>query len=176
MRSELYPSEVKAAVRKWYVIYLRPRSEKVASRYHEGQGYEVFLPLSRETRVWRNRQKRETEVPVFPNYLFIRAYAHELYALKTYRRIAGIVCQDKQPAFWAEREVESIRQMLRCGLELQVERQFYRGQHVRVRCGPLAGYEGILVRCRGKRRFGLHLKAINYTVLIDAERSELEIL
>lgn len=174
MRNELYPSDDRALEKKWYVIYLSPRSEKIAFKYLERHGYEVFLPLIRETRVWRNRQTRELELPLFPNYLFIRCFEHELYAVKGFPRVVGAVIHDRQPASLSLREVESIRRMLQYGRKLEVAPCFYQGQQVRICSGPLTGYEGVLVRQRGKTRFGLRLKAINYTVLIDSGTSELE--
>ena len=58
------------AVKKWYLVYAKPRQERVARTNLERQGYETYLPLSRET---KRRRGRATEVvaPLFPRYLFI---------------------------------------------------------------------------------------------------------
>lgn len=175
MRKEFNPSEDTVAGKRWYVIYLLPRSEKVAVRYLERLDYEVFLPTRQETRQWKNRQKQHLEIPLFPNYLFVFCQEYELYLIRSFPRIAGFVSMGGHPAFLSEREISSIRLMLRCGQELKAEPHlFHQDQPVRIRTGLLAGYEGIMVRRRGKTRFGLQLKAINYTVWIDSETSGFE--
>jgi transcription antitermination factor NusG len=64
--------------------------------------------------------------------------------------------------------------MLNLDQEIFIEPNFSLGENVRVVSGPLAGYEGVLLKQQSKTRFGIHLKEINQTVFIDVSNSLLE--
>ncbi len=44
--------------KNWYVFYTAPRAEKVIQQELDFRGYEVFLPITKTLRVWKNRQKK----------------------------------------------------------------------------------------------------------------------
>jgi transcriptional antiterminator RfaH len=57
-------------MKSWYLIYSKPREEKLAQEHLERQGYEIYLPLI----LGRIRKRGRTEKsiqPMFPRYLFI---------------------------------------------------------------------------------------------------------
>lgn len=163
-----------AGEKKWYVFYLRPRTENKVCEVLIKLGYEVFLPVVPTIRIWKNRQKRKLLLPLFPGYLFVYTHAHELYLIKKLQHIVFYVASSGKPSTVSEKEIEGIRQVLGLGYPVTVERRFFKGECVRIMSGPLSGYEGTLVRQHSKTRFGIRLKAINYTVLIDTTRLELE--
>lgn len=41
--------------KNWYVFYTSPRAEKKVNEYLLSLGYESFLPLKSEFKIWRNR-------------------------------------------------------------------------------------------------------------------------
>jgi len=51
--------------------------------------------------------------------------------------------------------------------EVIVDTKFYEGEKVKIICGPLMGYEGLLIKQNGKTRFGIQLTGINQTAIID---------
>ena len=160
--------------KKWYVFYLRPHTENRVVEVLIKLGYEVFLPVVPTIRIWKNRQKRRLLLPLFPNYLFVYTYGHELYHIKHLPHVVYFVSSGGKPSTLSEKEIEGIRRMLGLECPVTVERKFFKGERVRIMSGPLAGYEGILDRQHNKTRFGIRLKAISYTVLIDIDRSKLE--
>jgi transcription antitermination factor NusG len=163
-----------AVERKWYVFYLRPRTENRVYRILTNLNYEVFWPVIQSVRIWKNRQKKMIKLPLFPNYLFVYSYAHELYAIKCLPQVVGYVTCDGKPSTISGNEVEGIRRMLGLGCAITVETKFSEGERVRIVSGPLKGYEGVLVKQHSKTRFGIQLMAIDHAVFIDAARSELE--
>ena len=163
-----------AGEKRWYVFYLRPRTENLVCRTLTKLDYEVFLPVIQTIRIWKNRQKRKILLPLFPNYLFVYAYAHELYLIKRLPHVVTYVISEGKPATISENEIEGIRRMLGQGCALTVETKFSKGERVRIISGPLTGYEGVLVKQYGKSRFGIQLKAINHSVFIDITLLELE--
>lgn len=64
--------------------------------------------------------------------------------------------------------------MLNLNHEISVEYDFCEGENVQVIHGPLAGYEGILIKKKSKTRFGIQLKEINQTILIDIRANLIE--
>ncbi len=160
--------------RKWHIFYLRPRSENRVYVVLKNLNYEVFWPVTQSVRIWKNRQKKKIRLPLFPGYLFVYTYAHELYSIKSLPQVVNYVTCGGKPSILSGKEVEGIRQMLGLGRTITVETQFARGERVRIASGPLKGYEGVMVNRHSKTRFGIQLTAIAHTILIDIARSELE--
>lgn len=160
--------------RAWHVFYLRPRNERIASRLISNHGYEVFCPEVQKIKRWKNRQKKKVSLPLFPNYLFVYTYPHELFAIRSFSQVVNFVSFAGKPSIISEKEIHGIRIMLKVGVAITVETQFSSGEHVRIVSGPLKGHEGILIRRRNKSRFGIRLKAINHAVFIDIGQSDLE--
>lgn len=57
--------------KNWYLVYCKPRQENVAKRNLARQGFEIYLPVTRQRRRRLGRSKTVIE-PMFPRYLFIR--------------------------------------------------------------------------------------------------------
>lgn len=163
-----------AGEKRWYVFYLRPRAENMVCRILINLNYEVFCPETHALRIWKNRQKRKIKLPLFPNYLFVYTYAHELYSIKRLPHVVTYLTCGGKPSTISEGEIEGIRRILGLGFPVTVESKFSPGERVRIVSGPLKGYEGILVRQQSQTRFGIQLKAINHTIYIDIARFELE--
>ena len=160
--------------RKWHIFYVYPRAEKVVCKNLQCLNYEVFLPTIRQTRIWKNRQRKEIEIPLFPNYIFVHTYDYELFDIKLLPKVVNYIAWEGRPSFISDQEVDAISRMLNMSVPLAVETEFCTGERVKIIAGPLAGHEGILVRQSGKTRFGIELKAINHTVLLQISTAVLE--
>ena len=57
-------------MKSWYLIYSKPKEEKLAKEHLERQGYETYLPLVLGRIKKRGRTQRSIN-PIFPRYLFI---------------------------------------------------------------------------------------------------------
>lgn len=163
-----------ASEKKWHVFYLRPRTEILVCRTLTNLNYEVFCPVIQSIRIWKNRQKKKIKFPLFPNYLFVYTYAHELYSIKCLPQVVCYVTFGGKPSTISDKEIEGIQQMLGLGRTITVETKFSKGERVLILSGPLTGYEGVLVKQRNKTRFGIQLKAINHAVFIDIDQLELK--
>ena len=153
--------------KNWYVFYTAPRAEKVVLRELSFQGYEAFLPITKTLRVWKNRQKKMIDQVLFPSYIFVNTEESSLHKIcQTPKVVTFIRCGNK-PSKVDIKCIEGLKLMLNLGQEITVEPIFTEGETVRVIDGPLAGYKGILVKQKSKSRFGIQLKEISQTVLID---------
>src|ERR1700735_3509257 len=60
----------------WKAAYTKQHHEKTAARHLAELGVECFLPLYVQERHWSNNRNPILELPLFPNYLFVRVSAH----------------------------------------------------------------------------------------------------
>ncbi len=170
-RQDLLEPESK---KKWYVFYTAPRAEKVVQQELEFRGFEVFLPLTKTLRVYKSRNKRMIEKVLFPSYIFVYTKESYLHKICQIPKIMTFIHCGGKPSKINFKCIEGIKQMLNLEQEISVEPNFTEGENVRIICGPLAGYEGILVKQKSKTRFGIQLKEINKTVFINVSASILE--
>ncbi|QHI36110.1 hypothetical protein IMCC3317_14640 [Kordia antarctica] len=158
----------------WYVLYTAPRAEKIAKRELEFNNYEVFLPITTTLRVWKNRQKKMIDSVVFPSYIFIHTNERYLAEACRINKISTYLHCGGKPSKVDPKCIEGIKRMLEMNQEISVSENFHEGELVRITKGPLAGYEGVLIHQKSKTKFGIHLKEINQTILVEICTSVLE--
>lgn len=158
----------------WYVFYTSPRAEKVAQQELEFRGYEVFLPLTKTLRIYKSRNKRMIDQVLFPSYIFVYTKESYLHRICQISKIMTYIHCGGKPSKIPFKCIDGIKQMLNLEQEISVEPNFTAGEEVRIIYGPLAGYEGVLVKQKSKTRFGIQLKEINQTVFIDVCTSMVE--
>jgi transcription antitermination factor NusG len=159
---------------KWYVFYTFPRAEKVVHQELIKKDYDVFLPMIKTTRVWKNRQKKKIEQILFPNYIFVNIPQNKICEILSVKRIVAYVHCAGVPSSLSLIEIEGIKKVLSSGENVSIETGFMEGQEVRIIEGPLTGQQGILIEQKGKSRFGIQLKEIKHTILIDVSSTILE--
>lgn len=151
----------------WFVFYTFPRAEKVVYRELMNLNYDVFLPMTKTMKVWKNRQKKRISKVLFPNYIFVYTSPSKLYSINCLPKVVTFLHNGGIPSTVSPKEIEDIKKLLSLDQEIELEPQFFEGEKVRINGGPLIGYEGILVNQKGKTRFALRLKETNYTALIE---------
>ncbi len=158
----------------WYVLYTCPRTEKIV--YHElvKRNYVVFLPTIRTLRMWKNRQKKWIEQVLFPGYIFIKTYQYKLYDIIRVPKVVSFVHCAGKPSVVPSKDIEGIKKMLDLEPEAFVDIEFSEGEKVKIIRGPLMGHEGVLIKQKGKTKFGIQLKEINQTILVEINTSVLE--
>ena len=133
------------ALRRWYLVYCKPRQETIARENLARQGYETYLPFMREA---RRRQGRRISViaPMFPRYLFIHLSSQTdnwspirstlgVVSIVRFGRAAAAVPDDLITALRSREDSQGLQ-------SLPVE-EYKPGSRVRITEGSFAGYEGI---------------------------------
>jgi transcription antitermination factor NusG len=160
--------------KNWYVFYTAPRAEKSALKNLMYKNYEAFLPTIKVNKQWKNRQKKTIEEVLFPGYIFVNTVEHELYRISQVPRIVACIQCSGRPSKISLKDIETIKKMINLDYPITLETEFVKGESVRITYGPLEGHEGTLISQKGKTRFGIQLKEINHTVMIDINAQYLE--
>lgn len=159
--------------RCWYAAFTIANHEKRVSQQLGAREVEHFLPLYSSVRQWKDRRV-ELELPLFPGYVFVRISLRERLRVLQIPGVAQLVGFGGVSAALPEDEIEALRTSLAHGVRAEPHPFLRRGRHVRVKAGPLAGVEGILMRRRNRGRFVLSLEPIKRSVAIEVDVADLE--
>lgn len=144
---------------KWHVVYTRPKSERKVAESIADLGLEFYLPLQEVVRQWSDRRKR-MEVPLFPNYVFVKTDEVRRLSLFAIKELVNFVSIEKKPVVIREKEIVTIKRLLSKGAEIAPEEYFQVGSEVKIMKGQFAGLEGIVIRKSGKMRLMIRITAI----------------
>lgn len=162
-------------VEKWYIFYTAPRAEKVIYRNLVRKGMNVFLPLRKVHKIWKNRQHKIIEEPLFPSYIFVKTDREGIYTVIKHSKICSYINFCGKPAVIPDKDIDAIRTMLNSQQEITTN-EFYEGDKVLVINGILAGYEGILCEKKGKNKFGIKIDGINMVASIEISDNDIKLL
>ena len=129
--------------RAWYVLHVKPRTEKKVMRYMAKYRYYRYLPVwIKVTKVQRRKVRRE--LPVFPGYVFTKLFPDERVRMLQTNMIVHTI-----PVPQPREMVHQLRQVAHAGRvakNMKPVNPFKTGDYVRVKYGPLHGVEGYVKR------------------------------
>jgi transcription antitermination factor NusG len=159
--------------KNWYALYTWPRHEKCVAQQIELRSIPFFLPLYRSVRRWKDRRK-ELELALFPGYVFVQLGLEDRLRVLQLPSAVHLVSFNNQPAALPESEIEGLRQRISAGGRVEPHPYLCVGRRVRVRCGPMQGLEGIIVRRKDRCRVVFSLDLIMRSVAVEVDESEVE--
>ena len=159
--------------RRWYAVFTFPQNEKSAMKQLELREVEAFLPTYETVKVWKNRQRVKTIVPLFPAYLFVNIERRERVKVLQSPGVINIVGNIRQDASIAASEIELLRSSVQLR-NVEPYQELALGKTVRIKRGYMEGVEGVLVRKGNGLRFVLSLKLINQNAAIEVCAEDLE--
>jgi transcription antitermination factor NusG len=160
--------------RWWYVLYLRSRYEKRVHAELMNRGIESFLPTAIETREWSDRKKK-VEMPLFPGYDFVRIDLKErLRVLEVDGVVKFVSIGNSRPERVPDAQIESLKLVIAAPKTLRKENPLQGGELVRVKSGPLAGAQGIVVRAKNSTRVVISIDSIQQAVSVEVPSELLE--
>jgi transcription antitermination factor NusG len=160
--------------KRWYAAYTMSKHEKRVSEHCVRVDIEHFLPIYNSRKTWKNRVTAVVQMPLFPNYIFVRLSQQDHVRLL---RLPGVLStvgsSNAGPAAIPDAEIEDLRRII---LRRTVEPHPHvtAGDAVRIRVGPLAGLTGIVQRRNNGLRFIVTLDAIKKSVAVEVDGGELE--
>lgn len=160
--------------KNWYVFYTCPRAEKKVNEHLKSIGYETFLPLKKELRIWKNRQRKIIEVPLFSSYIFVNTLPYKIHEINKIHGVCTCVTCAKIPVQVLDKDMMSLKAMSAMDIMIVKNEDFVIGDKIRVIEGPLCGYEGVLIHTKGTNKFGINIECVNLTAVVDLNSSKIE--
>lgn len=160
------------AMKKWVVIYTKPRAEKKFAQYCEQRSIPYELPLYKKTRKY-GRKKVTTRIPCFPGYVFVNIEDGERFDMLDCSYVCRYIKVVDQETFY-----EQLRSIL-VALENTVvipHPEIVEGVKVRVKRGPMQGAEGIVEKRQGETKIILTLSFIGQSVECSINADDLELI
>jgi transcription antitermination factor NusG len=162
-----------SAERRWYAVFTLPQNEKSAAKQLALREVESFLPTYETVRVWKNRQRVRTVLPLFPSYLFVHIDCRQRSRVLQSPGVINIVGNAREQVPVPDAEIEMLRSGVR-GRNMEPYRELVVGKKVRIKSGSMQGLQGILVRKGNGLRFVLALEMINQFAAIEVGAEDLE--
>ena len=157
----------------WYVLYLRPRSEKKVAVCCEQHRITYYLPLREETKIYQRRRVK-VEKPLFPCYFFATfdAIGRE-DLLKTNNVLRILEPPSRRQLLY---ELAQVRKALRVDPTLSTCSALKAGRRVRIMGGPFMGVEGIVRAIKGNTKVCLNVDMIGRAVAVEVDRDYLDVI
>jgi transcription antitermination factor NusG len=158
----------------WYAAHVRSRHEKQVERQLEERRVTCFLPVYRSVRRWKDRRK-ELDLVLFPGYVFIQLDLKDRLRVLQVPSVVRFVSFNGHPAPLPDAEIETLINGLAKGVRAEPHPYLKVGHRVRVKYGPLAGTQGILVRRKDKFRLVLSIDLIMRSVAVEVDEADVEL-
>ena len=162
-----------ATGRTWYVLHVKPRTEKKVMGYLTLSHGFRHLPLYvKITKVQRRKVRRE--LPLFPGYVFAHLSPEErLSVLKSNLLVRTIIVPNPREM------IHQLRQIAHAGrgaAEMRPTNPFKAGDYVRVKYGPMRGTEGYVKREGAKATICLNVEILGSAVEVSISPEDVELV
>lgn len=152
----------------WFALQTRLRYEQFAAEHLRSKGYDPFLPVYTCRRRWSDRIKK-IDLPLFPGYLFCRFDLQNRLPILVTPGVIQVVGVGKSPVAVDDAEIAAIQTIVQSGLPREPWPFLQVGQKVRITCGPLSAFEGILLNLKGNHRLVLSVSLLRRSVAVEVD-------
>ena len=157
----------------WWAMYTLARREKELARRLRAMEIPHYCPLVRKRSRSPGGRVRESFVPLFPGYVFVRGAEQERYLALTTNCISR--CLEVAEGPQLARELAQIHRLIESCELVVPESRLEPGRRVRVRSGPMMGMEGTVIRRQGKEWFVIAVDFLQRGASIKLEDFQLEL-
>ncbi len=160
----------------WYALYTFSRTEKRVKERLEEANIEVFLPLSRKLRKWKDR-KKYVEEPMISSYVFVKVSEREYYKVLETEGIVRYVTFSGKAAPIPEWQIDVMKKIVesKYPVLLTVEK-LQPGCKIRIISGVFTGIEGEMVSFRGKKNLIIRLDQVGQSILVNIPGEDVEVI
>lgn len=153
----------------WYAIYTKPRSEKkVMDRLLE-EGFEAYVPIIEELRIWSDRKKK-VKVPLIKSYAFVYTDKNKLFDVLKIEGASRILRHLGKPAIIRDFEIENLKLICNSGANVQQIASVVNveiGDKIEVIAGTLMGLRGTCVKVQGKKKVMVEIESLSNHMLLE---------
>ena len=157
--------------RAWYVLHVKPRTEKKVFAFLVKYGFYRYLPLwVKVAKVQRRKVRRE--LPIFPGYVFTKLYPDERTQMLKTNLIVRTIAVPRPREM-----VHQLRQVARAGRAADAVKPvnpFKAGDYVRVKYGPLRGTEGYVKRDGAHATICLNVDILGSAIEVSISPEDVE--
>jgi len=163
--------EPKVGKRDWYVLHVKPRTEKKVMEYMRKYRYFAYLPTYiKVTKVQRRKVRRE--LPLFPGYVFTKLWPGErVTILKTNLLVRTILVDRPRKMVHQLRQIARAARAAPCIRPSQVCNV---GDYVRVTSGPLYGTEAYVTRYGREMTLCLNIEILGVAAEVSVPAADVE--
>ena len=164
-------------LKKWLVVYTKPKWEKKVDSNFAQKGIESWCPTQKKERQWSDR-KKVIEEPLFKSYVFVRATKEEHANVLSTMGVVRFLYFEKKPAIIRDNEIELIRKYL--GLSYANIQVVDLGPlkpqtKVAVNNGLFMGQRGEVVKA-DKKSVYVRLDSINMMMIVEFKLEEISLI
>ena len=161
-----------AAVRTWYVLHVKPRTEKKVMGYLAlTRGFRHLPVYVKITKVQRRKVRRE--LPLFPGYVFAHLSQDErLTVLRSNLLVRTINVPNPREMIHQLRQVARVARV--AAGKIRPANPFKVGDYVRVKYGPMRGTEGYVKREGAHATICLNVDILGSAVEVSISPEDVE--
>ena len=162
-------------MKKWFALYVQPRKEKVVEKELLRSNYEVYLPLKKCFRQWKDRKKM-VEIPLIPSYVFTRIKECDIWNIVKMNGCVKFVWFNGKPCPIPDNQIDSMKLLLEKDVEIELENNIIpsKGDKVKIIEGPFAGLVGI-IKTGNKNKFAVRVDSLGVDLSIVIEESHIKL-
>lgn len=135
---------------RWWAIYTRSRREKDLMRRLLAMQIPFYGPTVEKRKRTSTGRVRKSYLPLFTNYVFAYGDDESYYQAMTTNCISR--CIPVKDSARLVQDLRRLHQLITTQAAVTLEEKLQAGIYVRVKTGPFAGQEGVVVQRRKKRR------------------------
>jgi transcription antitermination factor NusG len=161
--------ENKTFEKKWYAIYTRSRAEKKVAERILNEGFESYVPIIQEMRMWSDRKKKVKTV-LIKSYVFVHVEQNHLPQILKIEGTVRVLRHMNSPAVIRDYEIGNLK--LLCNGEAKIDfvassDRIEVGDKIEVGSGTLMGLQGKCVKINGKKRVLVEIESLGSKMLVD---------
>jgi transcription antitermination factor NusG len=157
----------------WFAAYTNSHHEKSVALHFAERQIESFLPLYSARRHWKNGCVVNLDLPLFPNYVFVRIDSRNRIRILEIPGVLSLVGFGRKLAPLPDFEIEALRSAIG-RRKIEPHPYLVIGDRVRIKSGPLFGMEGVLLRKKNNLRVVLALDVIMQCVAVEVDADDVE--
>lgn len=160
-------------IKKWYVVYTKPRWEKKVAVLLTDKGVENYCPLNRVSKKWSDRKKVVLE-PLFKGYVFVALAISNKWEVKNTEGILNFVHWNGKPATVKEKEINIIKKFLQEFDDIIVSNsKLSPDDEVEIKQGVLMNFKGIVLEVTGNSaKVKIEGMGLTLTAIFDKKNLE----
>ncbi len=159
--------------RCWLAAYTRSRHESHVASQLSCKGVESLLPTYAKLSRWSDRIHR-SQAPLFPGYVFVHVSDAERLPVLQTMGVVNLVSVGGKAARLEDEEIARLQTCVARPDEVEPHPYLRIGHRVRVKYGPFAGWEGILVQKQNATRLVITVEEIMKSVAINLNGADVE--